>query len=333
MAVPSTIRHLGLEPNAVLSGSGIDPEIFDDPDNLISFASRGHLLAHCAARTRCPHFGLLVGQHAGLYSFGLVGLLAKYSQDVAEALGNFVRYFFLHAHSGALSLQVQGDRTIVTHQIHQSEAEGNEQIGAGAVATLYNIVRELCGPDWHASEAWFIQRKPDDVRPFRQFFKADVLFNADQNALVFPSSWLAHALPQVQSDLRLLVQKQIYDLAALHEDDFPEQVRAVLRAALVDGDVRAERVAALFTMHPRTLNRHLHAYGFGYQQLLDETRFEISRQMLKDSDVEVRQIALMLGYADPRSFIRAFRRWSGETPARWRAARKQLRRSVAMGKR
>ena len=40
--------------------------------------------------------------------------------------------------------------------------------------------------------------------------------------------------------------------------------------------------------------------------------------MLENSAMEVRQIALALGYADPSAFTRAFRRWSGTTPAQWR---------------
>jgi AraC-like DNA-binding protein len=74
-------------------------------------------------------------------------------------------------------------------------------------------------------------------------------------------------------------------------------------------------------MHSRTLNRRLNAFGFGFQQLVDESRFEIARQMLEDSAMEVGQIAELLDYAAPGVFTRAFRRWSGTTPAEWRAAR------------
>lgn len=66
-----------------------------------------------------------------------------------------------------------------------------------------------------------------------------------------------------------------------------------------------------------------------FQKLVDGTSLEITQHMLKNSAMEVRQIALALGYADPSAFTRAFRRWSGTTPARWRlecdaADRKQL---------
>jgi AraC-like DNA-binding protein len=330
MGLPEVLRSLGVSPREVLSEAGIDAGLFDNPDNLISYTARGRLMAHCAARTGCQHFGLLVGQRAGLHSLGLVGLLVKYSPDLETALTNLVRYLHLHVRGASSTLEVKGGAAILGYQIYQRGAQGNDQVGDGAVAVIFNILRELCGPDWKPMEAWFAHRQPEDVKPFRRFFGVRLRFDAEQNALVFSSSWLKRTLPEARSDVRRLVQKQIDALEARHGDDFPEQVRAVLRAALATGDTNAERVAALFSMHHRTLNRRLNAYGIGYQELVDEARFEMARQMLNDSDLAVSEIAMVLQYADARSFIRAFRRWSNATPARWRATQKQLRRTSVM---
>ena len=187
---------------------------------------------------------------------------------------------------------------------------------------MFNSLRELCGPNWQPREVWLVHQQPLDTKPYRQFFQTHLQFNAEQNAIVFHSSWLANPLPEVHSDVRRMVQKQIDALASRHRDDFPEQVRTLLRAALLSGDARADRVAALLSIHPRTLNRRLKLCGLSYQTLLDNCRFEMAQQMLKDSDLKISEIALVLHYADARSFIQAFRRWSNTTPARWRAAQK-----------
>jgi AraC-like DNA-binding protein len=128
-------------------------------------------------------------------------------------------------------------------------------------------------------------------------------------------------LPIRNPELRRLVQQQIDALDVRHPDDFPEQVRSVLRTALVTGQAGAEQVAALFGMHSRTLNRRLNAFGTHFRVLVDEGRFEIARQLLENSAMEIGRIAWLLGYAEPSAFTRAFRRWSGTTPARWRAGR------------
>ena len=100
----------------------------------------------------------------------------------------------------------------------------------------------------------------------------------------------------------------------------------MLQSALMTGDASAGSVGALFSMHSRTLHRHLADFGTSFRALVDETRFEIALQMLGDSSFEVRRIADMLGYADASAFTRAFRRWSGTTPALWRTQHVSRRR-------
>ena len=321
MAIPATLESLGADPAEVLAEAGFDLKLFDDPDNLISFTARTHLANHCVARTGCRHFGLLVGERISLDSLGLVGLLVKYSPDVGTALRSLVRYLYLHVHGATTSLET-GDRTATLgYAVYEPQVETTDQIGAGAVAMLFNILRALCGPNWKPVEILFAHRKPENVGPFRRFFRAPLIFDAEQYAVVFAADWLNRRMAGADAELHRLLQKQIDALEARHGDDFPEQVRSVLRTALVSGHAKADQVAALFSMHARTLNRRLDAFGIGFRELVDEGRFEIARQMLEDSEMPVSQIAAMLDYADASAFTRAFRRWSSTTPARWRLAR------------
>jgi AraC-like DNA-binding protein len=319
MALPAVLRSLGADPAQVVAEAGLSLALFDNPDNLISYAARGHLVSHCVARTGCQHFGLLLGQQGGLHSLGLMGLLVKYSPDVGTAMRSFVRYTYLHVRGAATTLTVDDDMAMLSYEIHQPLVEATDQVGDGAVALLFNILRALCGPDWKPAEIRFAHRKPKDVAPFRRFFHAPLRFDAEENALVFSADWLNRQLPETDPQLRRLLQRQIDVLEVRHGDDFPEQVRSVLRSALVTGQAKGGQVAALFSMHVRTLNRRLNEFGTGFQQLVDEGRFEIARQMLEDSAMDIAQIAAMLDYADASAFTRAFRRWSGTTPARWRA--------------
>jgi AraC-like DNA-binding protein len=109
---------------------------------------------------------------------------------------------------------------------------------------------------------------------------------------------------------------------ARHGDSFPDQVRGVLQATLLTRYASADEVAALFSMHSRTLNRRLREYGTSFRELVDASRYEIAQQMLEGTALDVGKIATALGYADASAFTRAFRRWSGTTPAAWRAQRR-----------
>ena len=326
MGVPPALQSLGLDPQEVLSEGGLDIGIFDNPDNLISYSARGRLMAHCAAKAGCQHFGLLVGGYSGLRSLGLVGLLVQHSPDVRTALNNLVRYFHLHTHGAMLALQEHGGIAVLSYHVNQIGTQANAQVGAGAIAVTFNVLRELCGPNWMPREAWFMHQHPLDTEPYRRFFQTHLQFNAEQNAIVFLSSWLNRPVEEAHPDLYKLVQQNINSLEARQGNSFPEQVREVLRSAILRGNCKADRVAELFSMHPRTLNRRLKTYGIGYQELVDEVSYSLAEQLLNETDLTVSQIATNLNYADARSFIRAFRRWSGTTPAHWRTQQKLLRR-------
>jgi AraC-like DNA-binding protein len=319
--LPAVLRSLGADVARLLAEVGIEPSLLDNPDNVIGYATRSRLLNHCVARTGCHHLGLLVGQQGQLQDLGLIGLLAKYSPDAGAALRSLVRHFHLHARGVSLSLTVDDDAATLGYTIHLPHTVATDQVGDGAAAMMLNVMRSLCGPDWAPAEVLLAHRRPADERPYRQVFRAPLRFDAECNGLTFPAHWLSHPLPLADPDLGRLLQRQIDALEARHADAFPEQVRSVLRSALLARHAKAEEVAALFSMHTRTLSRRLEAFGTSYQELLDEGRFEIARQMLEDSALEVGQIATALDYADASAFTRAFRRWSGTTPGQWRAAR------------
>jgi AraC-like DNA-binding protein len=318
--IPAVLRSLGADPAKVLADAGFDLKLFDDPDTLVSYAARNRLMAHCATKTGCPHFGLLVGERGGLHSMGLVGLFVKYSPDVEMALRNLVRHAHLHVRGAVATLTVDGDSVKLGYEIFHPQAEATDQVGDAAVAVIFNIMRELCGLDWKPDQIRFAHRAPTDVAPFKRFFRAPLVFDAAENAVAFSADWLNRRLPAIEPDLHRLLQKHVDALEVRYGDDFPEQLRSVLRTALVTGNGGIDRVAETFSMHRRTLCRRLNGFGTTFHALADECRFEIARQMLEDSGMAVTEVAALLDYADASAFTRAFRRWSGTTPAQWRMA-------------
>jgi AraC-like DNA-binding protein len=317
-AIRVVLQQFGLKPATVFAEAGLDPALFDDPDAVFPLTALGRLTKICVARTGCEHFGLLVGQLGGLDSIGLAGLLARHSPDVGTALNGLVSAIHLHVGGAAMSVTQAEDKVIVNFDLRNPNIEAREHIEEGGLAQLHNILKSVCGPAWAPSEVWIGRRKPADARPYRRFFKAPLRFDAEQNALVFSRNWLKRRLPTANAELRRLVQKEIDALDASHGDQFPEQVRNVLRSALLTGHGSAEQVAALFCIHVRTLSRRLRAGGTSFHELVAETQYEMACQMLQNTGMEVTQVAAALDYADTSAFTRAFRRWSGTTPGRWR---------------
>jgi AraC-like DNA-binding protein len=316
--VPEVLCDLGYDPADILPAAGIDLQLLGEPDALISFSSRVHLLRSCAKLTDCPDFGLRVGQKGGLSSFGLVGYLAMHSPNVGEALQNLIRHLHLHVQGASVALELYEEMAFLSYAILQPIPDASDQLEDAALAIMNRILTELCGPHWSPSEVWFCHRKPGDISPYRRYFGAPLRFDTGRNGLFFARSWLDHPVGAADPELHRLLQKQVDQLEAAFTADFPEQVRRVLHAAILSRHCRADQVAALFSIHDRTLHRRLKAHGTSFRELADDARFTIARQMLESSSAPLKQIAESLDYADVRAFSRAFKRWSGNSPARWR---------------
>jgi AraC-like DNA-binding protein len=93
------------------------------------------------------------------------------------------------------------------------------------------------------------------------------------------------------------------------------RVREAIDQGLVTAAIDQAAVARSLGVSSRSLQRGLQALGTSFSEQLDAVRRARSLQLLRDRELSVREIAFMLGYADPRAFYRSFRRWTGHTPA------------------
>lgn len=322
-SIPRVLQKLGFEPASVLAEMGFDMDLLDDPDNIIGYSERGHLLQRCVEKTGCPHFGLLFGQLTGTSAFGFSGFLMQQSPDVATALESFVRYLHLHVRGATVYVAGREESTFIGYSIIETGTEAIEQIQDAAVAVACNIMRKLCGPKWQPIEVSFAHDKPADVRPFRKFFGAPLIFNAEQSGLRFASSWMRKALPEADPALRALLEKQVNQLESRYAQDYAEQVRRVLHSAVLTHHASAGYIARFFSIHERTLHRRLRSCGTSFRELLEDSRCEIARQLLESSSMSIGEIATNLDYSDGSAFARAFRRHCGTTPSAWRDSHRQ----------
>lgn len=114
------------------------------------------------------------------------------------------------------------------------------------------------------------------------------------------------------------MQKEVDAIATCHGAELPDQVRNVMRSALLTGQYSQDEIASLFGMTTRTLIRRLQFFDTDFRELIDESRYDMARLMLENTSLTIGQIAESLGYTRASTFIRAFRRWSGTTPALWK---------------
>ena len=314
-ALPALIRQLGADPAPLLEEAGLAPGALGAPEGRASYAALCRLMHDAASRTGCPHFGLIAGRIWHLADLGLPGEIARHSPTVGEALRTVTDYQHLNSEGGLAFVIRRGGMIDLGYAIYQSGTLGAEQYYDAVLAATFNVMRELCGPGWTPSETFLPRRRPAEVAPYRSVFKVAPRFDAELCALRFPERWMAH--PVAGADPERLRAAQA-SAEALGPGRLVEQVRRVLRMLLLQGGASGDEAARMLSMHRRTLNRRLQAEGTTFQQVLDEVRFEVARQLLAGSGIALDDVAATLGYSGVCPFMRAFRRWSGTTPGRWR---------------
>ena len=158
---------------------------------------------------------------------------------------------------------------------------------------------------------------PDELRCY---FDCEIRYGAARNALVLETADLDRPFPGHNPELLDMLTPSL--AAALGElearSSFRAQVKVVLKRSLASGRPDLAGVAAILGVSERTLQRRITDEGATFRELLVEARQELVRELLADPQIDMDEVACLLGYQDSSSFYRAFRDWEGITPSRWR---------------
>lgn len=320
-ALPELIAALGADPGALLNGAGLAPNALDRAEGRISYRAIGRLFRDAAAATRCAHFGLLAGRTWHVGGLGLAGELMRNSPTVGEALRTLVAYHHLNS-EGGLWFVLEHDATVdVGYAIYLPWITGTDQLYDASLAAGLNVLRELWGPAFRPAEVFVAHSAPRDARPYRDLFRVQPRFDAEFCALRFPSCWMRQP---VQGADPARLRRALAQAAAARRPDVVQQAYRAVRLLLLCGVPSGDEVARVLSLHRRTLNRRLAAAGTSFQEVIDQVRYEVARQLLGDSSIALDDVAAAVGYAGVTQFMRTFRRWAGTTPGRWRRSGRRV---------
>jgi AraC-like DNA-binding protein len=244
------------------------------------------------------------------------------SPTVGDALRALLLHLYLHDRGAApILINLEASHVLLGYSIFRHGTPGAAHIYDAAVAIGYRALREICGTRWKPLRVQFSHVPPQDPRSYRRLFGPNVRFDAEVSGIVFEASWLDHAIAGADPNLRVLVMQALQQTRAGSEMSFADLVRGALHQMVLSGTSSAENVALLFGIHERTLRKRLTAQNTSLHQLVSQTRFELAKQLLENTELPLSEIASALRYADPAVFSRAFRGWAKTSPREWRARR------------
>src|SRR3954453_21939064 len=96
-----------------------------------------------------------------------------------------------------------------------------------------SCARCVAPPGWTPAEVLLPRGPPPDLEPYRTFFRAPVRFEEETASLVFPARWLDHRIVGADAVFRRMFEERVGELEAVHDGDFQEELRRVLRTQLL----------------------------------------------------------------------------------------------------
>ena len=316
--LPGLLAESGLQLEDALADAGLDRSLFQHRDNVFTYPQLERLFEVCGGRLQCDHVGLLVGQRSRLVEMGLAGEVAACAATVGEGIRAFIDNFNLHDTAATCTLIESGRYARFVYSVLEHGMGDTRQFQFGGITIAFNIFQDLAGPDFVPSDVNFASRAPENVRAFQKVFRAPVHFDSDESSLVFSRQWLDKPLPSVDPERRAFIDAEV---RRQHENmlaDFPAIVRRIARKQLLLGNFTMDDVAAILSMHRRTLDRHLQERGVQYGDLVESVKEDVARQLLRDTMMPIQQIASTVRFSSAANFSTAFRRRVGMTPSAYR---------------
>jgi len=319
-AIPATLVELGADPAIVLRRAGLDPNLFSDLENVMPYAALGRLVTESVKATGCESFGLRVGASTKASSLGLTSLVSINSPTVRDGLQVIVDTLKTSETGGTTFLDIRGGLGSFGYDVTAPGVESVDQIVDASIAIAHNIMRRLCGPAWRPSRVQLIRDPPRDRGPFSKFFEAPIDYAEPSGCLVFDAATLDAPVRDRNPDYAEILAPFLEEAAANAPGDFLSAVKLIIRSQIGLGALSRDSVCRALGLNARTLAHRLEGFGVSYSGLADEARYEAAQSLLRKAK-PIAEIAATLGFAEQSAFTRAFKVWSGTTPARWRAER------------
>jgi AraC-like DNA-binding protein len=160
---------------------------------------------------------------------------------------------------------------------------------------------------------------PRHAAVYRLLYRGPVHFGAAQTAITFDAQYLSLPLRRDERALRNMLRRALPLTVRQYRSDrlVVVKLRDVLRAHCTDLHA-GESVASALNVSLRTLHRRLHEEGTSLQKVKDEVRRDLASERLVRTSRSIKQIARDVGFHNEKSFMRAFKQWTGESPVEYR---------------
>ncbi|MFO8142068.1 MAG: AraC family transcriptional regulator [Marinobacter sp.] len=310
--------RLGVDRDTLLSVAGIQTEALSSERWPIDHITR---LWHGAEQcTGDSGFGLKAGAGVRPASIDVVSFALQSAATLREAIAMVQKYQRLISDGGRFQMLPGNRGTWIVYHPRQGRLAFSPHQLEAVLAAVVTFSGWLTGSALQPRRVQFSQARLGPAAGYQAVFACPVAFEQAFSGLLVDNAELDSPLPQSDPGLsKLHEQFSAGRLAALGMERLPApDLRQWLLTRISQKLPRRLDAARALGVSERTLARRLQAQGQTFNGLLDDVRRELALTAVAGQQQSLADIAQSLGYAEASTFYRAFHRWTGLPPARWR---------------
>ena len=254
-------------------------------------------------------------------SYGMLSRASLTAPDLGTALKRWCRHHRLLTDDIVFRLEAQGGVARVAIEEHRALGAMREFCLLTSLRNLHGVACWLVDSRIPLIETRFPIAAPPHHDVYPLLFPGPVVFGAAQAGFSFDAQYLQLPLRRDERALQAMLQRALQLIVLPYRRDrlLVQRVRELLRTRA--GELRtAQALAAALHTSVRSLHRQLQDEGASLQALKDEVRRDQAIELLRRTTRPVKQVALAVGFSNEKSFARAFRLWTGQSPGAFRRA-------------
>jgi AraC-like DNA-binding protein len=325
---PELARAVGIDPLAMLRQVRLPLGCLAHQNMRIAVPKVRRLLEATAMAAGVDEFGLRMAERGGLSNLGPVALIIRDQPTVGSALESLSRYIHIHHEGMRLAIEPHGDIVIVVLFLRGGRPRVPRQSVEMALGTVHGVIRSLFGGEWRPLEVHLMNPPPRNRAYYRKFFRCDVAFNSEFDAIMFPARDLERKIPTAHPLIARYVESRVDEFDAQH-NGWDGKIGQLIRMLLPAGGCSIERVADHLACNRRTIHRRLADCGTTFSEVLDTQRADLVMHLIKDRSRSLAEISVMIGFSAQSAMARWFRERFGCSISEWRADPRERMRLAA----
>ena len=313
------VRKSGVTEKEVLNAAGLELNLTEGSHQRISGNQYCHLLDIAAEQCKDDDFGLHMGEAIKPGHYGVLGYACMSSATFEETFQRMNRYQSLVSDIGFNTVQQQGN--MVKFQFDcKTSPYPPRHLAEEHIAGIVIFSQWISSTNSSPSKVHFQHPKPSDISEHERIFSCPIAFDQAETAIYFPVEFLAESLPQADPVVSKMMdgyaEQQLIKLPK--GESLIDKARIALATLLQNGEPSLEKLAYHLEINVRSLQRRLKEEDLSYQGLLEKIRHQLALNYIQQDHLSLTDIAFLLGFSEQSSFQRAFKRWTNETPGRYR---------------